>query len=67
MMADVLQDVVLHLAEYQEKFPEVYGDIQAEIDEVVATMRSLTLTLDTPPSEERCEECNRPVVWCRCL
>jgi hypothetical protein len=66
MIADVLYDAVLHIVEYQEKFPEVYGEIREEIDDVVTTMLNLKLTLDTPPSEERCEGCHRPVVWCRC-
>jgi hypothetical protein len=43
----------------------VYGDIQAEIDEVVATMLKLKLKLDTPQAGELCEGCSRPMVWCR--
>jgi hypothetical protein len=66
MIADVLQDAVIHVVAYQGKFPEVYGDIREEIDDVVTTMLNLNLKLDTPPSGELCEGCSRPVVWCRC-
>ena len=66
MIADVLYDAVLHIMEYQEKFPRVHDDIREEIDDVVTTMLNLKLTLETPPSEERCEGCNHPMVWCRC-
>ena len=51
MISDVLSDSIIEIENYQKTMPDVYGEMEDEINKVKETMRKLRIKLDTPPSD----------------
>ena len=48
MISDVLSEAVDAIKEYQEEFPDTYGNLKDRIDAVTKAMEELKTYLDTP-------------------
>lgn len=51
MMSDVLYEAITQIAAYQTRFPEVYADLETDIDVTIAFMRKLLRKLDRVPQD----------------